>query len=146
MLNKDLNKERKIFVYGSLMEGFFNYKKYLEGNILSKEKGIIKGKLYDMPLKGYPAVIKGTDVVHGELYALKDFNKNLEALDKMENYFGEGNHNNEYNRIVVSVTLESGEKEDAYMYFYNLKDSNDFENNAIYVSNGDWREHKNNLS
>lgn len=146
MLSKDLNKERKIFVYGSLMEGFFNYKKYLEGNVLSKENASIEGKLYDMPHKGYPAVINGPDTVYGELYTLKDFNKNLEALDKMENYFGENDPNNEYNRIIVSVTLESGEKEDAYMYFYNLESSSDFKNNSIYIAHGDWRKHKINLS
>lgn len=146
MLNKDLNKERKIFVYGSLMEGFFNYTKYLEGNVISKDKATIEGKLYDMPHKGYPAVINGTDIVHGELYSLKDFSHNLSALDKMENYFGENNPNNEYNRIIVSVTLESGKIEDAYMYFYNLEDSEEFKENSIYISNGDWRKHKNNLS
>ncbi|MEG2353639.1 MAG: gamma-glutamylcyclotransferase family protein [Clostridium sp.] len=139
MLNYNLDKERKIFVYGSLMEGFFNHKKYLEGKTLSLEKGTIKGRLYDMPHKGYPAVLQGDDVIYGELFTIRDFKSNLESMDKMEHYYGLDNPKNEYNRIIVPVTLDSGEIEEAYMYFYTLNDPEVFNEKSIYIPYGDWR-------
>ena len=45
-----------MFAYGSLREGFFNYDKYLKGNVISNRRAKIKDVvLYHMPYKGYPA-------------------------------------------------------------------------------------------
>ena len=42
--------KRKIFVYGSLRTGFFNYEKYLKGKVIKSELGRVKG-LYIICLK-----------------------------------------------------------------------------------------------
>ena len=46
-------EQKKIFVYGSLRTGFYNYNKYLKGKIEDAVLGKVKGKLYHMPHKGY---------------------------------------------------------------------------------------------
>ena len=66
-------EQKKIFVYGSLRTGFFNYNKYLMGKVNDSKVGKVNGQLYHMPHKGYPALIEGNDEVFGEVMTLKDF-------------------------------------------------------------------------
>ena len=82
-------EQKKIFVYGSLRTGFFNYNKYLLGKVSEAQVGKVKGKLYHMPHKGYPALLEGDDVVIGEVMTLNDFENVMIPMDKMENYYGE---------------------------------------------------------
>lgn len=137
-----MTKEMKLFVYGSLRENFFNYDIYLKGQVIESQIGKIKGKLYHMPNKGYPAVVEGTDDVYGEIISIKNFHENLESMDKMEGFIGEGHPNNEYNRVIVDVELvESGGVEQAYSYIYNLPHEEDFKTHSEYVPHGDWKKH-----
>ena len=91
-------EQKKIFVYGSLRTGFFNYNKYLMGKVNDSKVGKVNGQLYHMPHKGYPALIEGNDEVFGEVMTLKDFEAVMIPMDKMENYYGVNNSKNEYNR------------------------------------------------
>ena len=111
-------EQKKIFVYGSLRTGFFNY---------------------HMPHKGYPALIEGEDVVTGEIMTLNDFEDVMIPMDKMENYYGVNDKRNEYNRIVMDVELSDGSKESCYVYYYAMNDKEDFEKNSIYINKGDWK-------
>lgn len=131
-------EEIKIFVYGSLRTGFFNYNKYLLGNVSKSELGKVKGKLYHMPHKGYPALIEGDDTICGEIMTLNNFEKVMIAMDEMENYYGINNPKNEYNRIIMDVELTSGEIEKCYVYYYAMNDKEVFKNHSVYISNGDW--------
>ena len=132
-------EQKKIFVYGSLRTGFFNYNKYLMGHVSKSELGKVKGKLYHMPHKGYPALINGDEEVIGEVMTLKDFEKVMVPMDKMENYYGIDNKENEYNRIVMDVELLNGKKESCYVYYYAMNDEEIFNQNSIYIANGDWK-------
>lgn len=128
----------KVFVYGSLRSGFFNYDKYLKGHVLSVEKATIKGKLYHMPYKGYPAIIDGEDTIIGEVMELKDFEKVMIPMDRMEGYYGANNKNNEYTRVIEEVTLESGKVEKCYIYRYNTNLDKRLESLGEYIPSGDW--------
>ncbi|MEG1087813.1 MAG: gamma-glutamylcyclotransferase family protein, partial [Cetobacterium sp.] len=68
-------EEKKIFVYGSLREGFFNYDKYLVNKVSPASLGKVNGKLFHLSHKGYPALLDGEEEVIGELMELKDFYK-----------------------------------------------------------------------
>lgn len=130
----------KLFVYGSLMEGMFNYKKYLEGKVISKKNAKTKGKLYHLKNKGYPAMIDGDDYVYGELIEINYFYDVLKKLDMLEQYFGEGNMNNEYIRKVIVVeNFEENKIEYAFAYIYNVDNDIDFFKNAIYIEYGSWK-------
>lgn len=131
----------KIFVYGSLREGFFNYEKYLKGKVEKKEAAKVKGKVFHMPYKGYPAIFDGNGYVEGEVMKIKNdcYDRTIEALDEMEGFFGENNPKNEYHKKLVEVELETGSKELCYVYYYNKNNDSKFDENAVYVSSGDWK-------
>ena len=94
-----------------------------------------------MPHKGYPALIEGNDEVFGEVMTLKDFEAVMIPMDKMENYYGVNNSKNEYNRIVMDVELLDGTTESCYVYYYAMNDKEIFENNSVYIKNGDWKDY-----
>ena len=124
----------KIFVYGTLMTGFENYKKYLDGNICSIEHGITRGRLYHLP-EGYPALVDGQDIIKGEIIEIKE-SKILEDIDFLEEYKGEGEENL-YNRVEVKVKSEEGEDFLCWTYFYVNK--NYAESDGRYITGGDWK-------
>lgn len=132
-------EQKKIFVYGSLRTGFFNYHKYLLGKVSDTKVGKVKGKLYHMPHKGYPALIDGNDDVFGEVMTLRDFEAVMAPMDEMENYYGINDNRNEYNRVIMDVELLNGTIESCYVYYYAMNDKEIFDSNSIYVENGDWK-------
>lgn len=131
-------EQKKIFVYGSLRTGFYNYDKYLKGKVKDAKLGKVKGKLYHMPHKGYPALLEGEDIVIGEIMTIKNFEEVMVPMDEMENYYGVNDSRNEYNRIVMDVELEDGKTESCYVYYYAMNDEEVFDKNSIYINNGDW--------
>lgn len=130
-----------LFVYGSLRDGFFNFDKYLAGKVISRELGkVSEGKLYHMPNKGYPALLKGDASIIGEIIEVKNFDSLINDLDGMEGFISEGNPENEYNRELLEVTLiDSNKKVNAYTYVYNMNDKHEFDKHAIHIHHGDWK-------
>ncbi|WP_034850096.1 gamma-glutamylcyclotransferase family protein [Clostridium hydrogeniformans] len=134
--------KKYLFVYGSLRDGFFNFDKYLKDEIISRKLGKIKGTLYHMPNKGYPAVLNGDEEIIGEVIEVKNWDKNLKALDDMEGYISEGNKDNEYNRELLDIEIidnNKGEKVKAFSYLYNMNDKEEFEKHSVYIPHGDWK-------
>lgn len=123
------------------MEGFFNSEKALRGKVEKRIKAKAKGKLYHLANKGYPAMVPGEDTVYGELLVIEDLDDIFPILNEIENYFGENNPNNEYNRIVIEVETLDGKKELAYVYQYNDENVKNQKDEKIYISSGDWREY-----
>lgn len=129
----------KIFVYGSLRTGFFNYDKYLKGNVIKTQPAKINGRLFHMIDKGYPALIKGVDEVYGEVMTLDNYESVIEAMDNMEGYLGIDNEGNEYNRMALDVKLiDENKVEKCYVYMYNLDNNKEFIENREYIIHGDW--------
>ncbi|MFL7797485.1 gamma-glutamylcyclotransferase [Clostridium chauvoei] len=140
MLEKD---QIKVFTYGSLREGFFNYNKYLKGKVIKNRPAKVKDFiLYHMPYKGYPAVLKGHGEVYGEVMRLSDYNEVMSAVDEMEGFISKGNPSNEYNKDLVEVLYEDGTKELCYSYIYNKEKDINFDKEAILVNSGDWKLYK----
>lgn len=131
----------KIFVYGSLREGFFNFDKYIHSTAKKIEMGLVEGRLYAIKGKEYPALLLEEGKVIGEIITLE--NCDMDAMDAMENYFGEGNPLNEYNKIPMEVkNLETGEIEILNIYAYNKTNPQFSYENLIPVPSGDWKEYK----
>lgn len=128
-----------IFVYGSLLEDFFNYNKYLKGKVLKRSYARTKGKLFHQIDKGYPAMIEGDDFVYGELLEIDDWDNTVIELDKLENFYGEDNANNEYNRVLLQIEqLEDSSVISSFVYMYNCKDKQVLEKEK-YIPYGNWR-------
>lgn len=134
--------KKYLFVYGSLRDGFFNFDKYIKDEVISRKLGKIKGTLYHMPNKGYPAVLSGDEDIIGEVIEVRNWDENLKALDDMEGYISEGNKDNEYNRELLDVEIidgNKGEKVKAFSYLYNMNDKDAFEKHSVYIPHGDWK-------
>ena len=135
----------KVFVYGSLRSDMFNYNVYLNGKVEENKKATIKGDLFHLDNKGYPAVVPGDGEVVGELMTFKDFESTLKDLDELEAYEEGAEDENEYNRVVVDVTLEDGTVEKAYYYEYNPSADYNKDDKLIPVESGDWNEYMKNI-
>ncbi|MHC5269881.1 gamma-glutamylcyclotransferase family protein [Enterococcus sp. LJL98] len=133
-----------LFTYGSLMENFFNYERYLTGKTKGQaRKARIQGSLYHLTEKGYPALLPAEDWVYGEVFELLDFEKEIGALDKMEGY--DQGQPNEYHRETLTVFLFNEQTQaydeaiSAYVYRYAVENDFDFLTHSLYIPNGDWR-------
>ncbi|AEB30144.1 butirosin biosynthesis protein BtrG [Carnobacterium sp. 17-4] len=138
-----------VFVYGSLRAGEFNYKRYLDGNVLSStpNRARIKGSLYDMPYKGYPALLVekfNTEWVYGEVFELLDFESTLSNLDVLEGYIGVDHPDNEYERreVMVEVWQEQSKTfvaKKALVYLYRMENDSLFYKQTELMKDGIWR-------
>lgn len=129
-----------LFAYGSLMKDLFNYQIYLKGKVVGTPiKARIKGELYHLTEKGYPALLSGNDWVYGEVFELKDFQTTLKKLDKLEGYSGNQASGNEYERELVKVNIYNSVTElydgelDVYCYLYRLDNDSEFTQKSIYL-------------
>lgn len=138
-------KRINLFVYGSLREGFFNYNKYLDGKVIEKKDAKLENmKLYHLPYKGYPALTTGEDTVFGEIMVLSEehYEDTMNAIDKMEGCIREKHPENEYHKVIFEVeNLHTNRKEKCFVYFYNKDKDQLFGNSAIYLPQGNWKEH-----
>lgn len=109
----------KIFVYGSLREGMYNYDIYLKGKVLKIQRAYVKGELYQLKDVRYPALLAGDTYITGEIMELKD-TQILTELDAMEGFIDEGNPENEYHRKLCDIYDEDKQViERLPVYFYN---------------------------
>lgn len=138
---KNEQEMKRLFVYGSLRDGFFNYDKYLKGHVLTNEIATTQGILYHMNHKGYPALVDGERQIEGEVISVDNPEILIKALDEMENFYGIGNENNEYERIEKEVILQSGEKEFCYVYKYVEKTIDQFDDDYIFIEKNSWKEY-----
>jgi len=124
----------KVFVYGTLMKNFWNYKRYLEGRISRITPGKTYGLLYHLP-EGYPALIAGNGIVEGEIIEPVDKNL-LKSLDRLEGY-AEWRSDNLYIREKRNILTENGEEVACWIYIYT--DERYARENGILVPDGNWR-------
>lgn len=133
----------KMFVYGTLMKGFRNYDISIKGHEVSMVPARTRGKLWHLCDGDYPAMKEGGGWVYGELVEVDDFSKMIDIIDDIEDYFGPGDPNNEYDRILVPVEItNTGELELAYAYFYRPDNIGSEENPAIALPEGSWKAFK----
>lgn len=109
----------KIFVYGTLMAGFDRRKRAgIDTRMRFLGRGWIAAALYDLGL--FPAAVPAPDRrVIGELYEAVDDPSVLAKLDEIEGYRPSEPDTSLYQRSLVTVTLEGGSEETAWVYFYN---------------------------
>jgi len=111
----------RLFVYGTLMRGFdHSMAKLLSGNADFLGEARCRGRLY--LIKHYPGLVLSddpADVVHGELFRLRDRDALLGEFDMYE-ACGEGfPQPTEYLRQMLPLTLDDGSATDAWTYVYN---------------------------
>jgi len=124
----------RVFVYGTLMRGFRNYERFLEGRISRVVPGRTYGELYHLP-EGYPALLKGNGSVEGEIMEPVD-EALLRNLDRLEGYT-EGRAKNLYIRFIDNIMTETGEEVPCWVYFY--ENERYAREKGTPVPDGNWR-------
>lgn len=110
----------KIFVYGTLRRGMYNYDIYLREKSTYCYDGYIKGSLMKITDRIYPAFLyEGYDMIFGEVYEVDE--ETIEELNELEGYYGKGRQDNEYNLVLCDVYDDHQQKIDqAYIYEFNM--------------------------
>jgi gamma-glutamylcyclotransferase (GGCT)/AIG2-like uncharacterized protein YtfP len=111
----------RLFVYGTLMRGYVHpMAKLLSANADFLGEASCRGRLY--MVKHYPGLVLSDDaneIVHGELYRLREPDALLREFDMYE-ACGEGfPEPTQYVRQVLQVTLADGSASEAWTYIYN---------------------------
>lgn len=111
----------QVFVYGTLRTGMYNYEKYFQGHVVHRQKGYVKGELYSIIDKVYPALIPGERMILGELMDMDD-TFSVEIVDEMEGYYGPHRLDNEYHKMMCTIyDLDKTTEIGAFpVYMYNL--------------------------
>lgn len=106
----------KVFVYGTLKPGEYNYGRYCAGKVVAAQPASAYGRLFALPV-GYPAMTAGEEIISGVLLSFTE-SAVLQDLDRLEDY---DPHRlpaeNEYNRVQIEVFDLSGQMLDsAWVY------------------------------
>ncbi|MCX7710971.1 MAG: gamma-glutamylcyclotransferase [Clostridia bacterium] len=120
-----------LMVYGTLMKEFENHYVIEKSRFIGN--AFTRGVLYHLP-EGYPAVIDGTGTIKGEVYDIDE--EILREIDMLEDYFGEGDERNLYNREKRYAQLESCESVMVYIYKYVKLE--EVKQVGIHIPDGDW--------
>lgn len=109
----------KIFVYGSLRNGMYNYDEYLKDKSTFLMDGYVKGKLYTLRNVSYPALLQGEHFIRGEVYEVGDDVE--KAIDHLEGY-DPHSEDNTYNKTLCALYDENKENTgmqiNAYMFHH----------------------------
>lgn len=129
----------KLFVYGTLMSGFWNNRLLEAATPLGV--GRIPGTMFS--LGGFPGIHlhdewKDNPVVYGELYEIDE--SILARCDRLEGYRGPNDPHNFYVRKSVNVAHPKKEREETQAFVYEW---NGMRQNHTIVHSGDWREYVN---
>src|ERR1700760_2984582 len=111
----------RLLVYGTLMRGYVHpMAKLLSANAEFLGEASCRGRLY--MVKHYPGLVLSDDeseIVHGELYRLREGDAMLREFDMYE-ACGEGfPEPTQYLRKMFAVTLADGSTSEAWTYIYN---------------------------
>ncbi len=110
-----------LFVYGTLRSEFGNeFARLLRAGSVFMGKARVRGRLYR--LGGYPGLKlsrSGQDWAIGEVYALRDPDATLSALDAYEGCAPGDPAPHPFDRVKARAVMEDGSISDVWVYVYN---------------------------
>ncbi|MDP1568916.1 MAG: gamma-glutamylcyclotransferase family protein [Vicinamibacterales bacterium] len=128
-----------VFFYGTLMTPFNRPgRQRVNPKLTLRGRGAIRAALFDLGI--YPAAVPTDDGsrVLGEIYEMQDSPAVLATLDEIEGYRANEPEQSLYTRVLTDVTLEDGQVQPAWAYFYNAPLGR-----AQRIESGDYLEHLN---
>jgi len=107
---RDIETCPYFFFYGSLMERYENFKRYIKKRVLVVEVAYCRGILYHLPI-GFPGLIVpeqgGDELVVGEMMAVSDPEKIMKVLDRLEDYYPANPKRSVYIRRLLPIIVET---------------------------------------
>jgi gamma-glutamylcyclotransferase (GGCT)/AIG2-like uncharacterized protein YtfP len=128
-----------VFFYGTLMTPFNRPgRQRVNPKLRFTGRGTISAALFDLGI--YPAAVPTNDGgrVWGEVYETQDPASVLATLDEIEGYRVNEPERSLYTRVLTDVTLDGGDVQKAWAYFYNAPLGR-----AERIESGDYLEHLN---
>jgi len=119
----------RIFVYGTLKQGFGNHHRIFGGYDIKITPAFTKGKLYD--LGWYPAMTVGTDKVFGELIEFDNL-EILKKVDYLEGFRCVNHPHNYYERRMVDVFVDDDTVK-AWIYFLSVEQVKQYDGNRLTI-------------
>ncbi len=120
----------QLFVYGSLLRGM-SLSSYMEGTRFLGPAYVKADMFY---LGFYPGIIKGNNIVYGELYEVNE--AQLPTIDEVEDYIELDNERSAYlRRPIDAYRLSDGKKLKSQAYFYNRSPEG-----KLPIESGDYRQ------
>ncbi|MBN2231889.1 MAG: gamma-glutamylcyclotransferase [Deltaproteobacteria bacterium] len=138
------------FVYGSLMQRFRNFNRFIRRHVLTVQPAYCRGFLYHLPM-GFPGLIyleDCPDLVVGELMTFRNPVRIMKVLDQLEGYAPDNRQRSVYIRrrlpVVSEVISPMGdanryEESDAWVYTYPLEHLSPSHREELFISCGNWR-------
>ncbi len=129
-------KTQKLFVYGTLRRGFALHSRLAKLEARYLGRGRIAGNLYN--LGEYPGAVPSRSrgkAIEGEVYELQDPEKQLKALDRVEEFKSALPERSLFIRQKTTVRLTDGKRVRAWVYFLPRRPSK-----ARILSSGDFAE------
>jgi gamma-glutamylcyclotransferase (GGCT)/AIG2-like uncharacterized protein YtfP len=144
---KDVAETDVFFFYGSLMERYTNFNRFIKRKVSSLRAGYCRGYLYYLPM-GFPALIYPDDpcssLVAGELMTFHNPLRAMRLLDRLEQYNPLAPHKSIYIRKKLRIIVEQEETEgelkqiDAWVYTYPEDHLSDNHQREVRIECGQW--------
>lgn len=141
------------FFYGSLMERYTNFNRFIKRKVSTLRAGYCRGYLYYLPV-GFPALIYPEDpcssLVAGELMTFHNPLRAMRLLDRLEQYNPLAPHKSIYIRkkIPILVEPEDGGEElkqiDAWVYTYPEDHLSNDHQRQVRIECGQWASFRSN--
>lgn len=127
-----------LFVYGTLLPGLDNYKRFVEAYKPRVYKARAKGTMYYLPEDGYPVVLQGDGEVKGVVFETRELSTILPEIDEIEKFTGVESQSHLIREIVDVENIETGEVVKAHMFLWPPSKAEWLKENGEVISDGDW--------
>lgn len=127
-----------LFVYGTLLPGLDNYKRFVEKYNPNVSQARAKGTMYYLPEDGYPVVLQGEGEIKGVMFETRELPTILPEIDEIEKYTGVETQSHLIREIVDVEIVETGETVKAHMFLWPPSKADWLKENGEVIPDGDW--------
>jgi len=155
LYQQDVAQTDVFFFYGSLMERYVNFNRFIKRKVSSLQAGYCRGYLYYLPM-GFPALIYPDDpcssLVAGELMTFQNPTRAMRLLDRLEQYNPLAPHKSTYIRKNLPVIVDPEDDEgdlkqiNAWVYTYPEDHLSDDHQRQVRIECGQWASFRSNGS
>ncbi|GAB6157263.1 hypothetical protein JCM39194_04630 [Desulfotomaculum varum] len=127
-----------LFVFGTLLPGLTNYKRFLEPYNPQVLPARTKGVMYYLPQDGYPVVLDGEQEIKGVMFVSREMPIILPQIDEIHKFTGIDSQSYLIREIRDVELIESGQIVKAHMYLWPRSKAQWLQENGIIIPDGDW--------